>query len=296
MKNGWTRSLHAAALIATLLFCTVVIAEPYYVHPRAMAMGSAYTSVANDTGAMEFNPAGLGQKKYLWIEAAYQRIEMMDPTDEDDKLIDDRLHSAVVDSKTSPHFVAGLSFTTDGNPAKAISDNQNYQGLLALAFPSPGNMFGFGASVKFVRFDDEAPQDEAISADVGFILTATPWFHFGIAGRNLVPQEEKRVLDSELAVGVSTQVLGFFTLAFDATWGWEYEPEDQFNFHIGAEGLIAGMVALRAGYFFDEYVDKDYYSVGLAYENDMGALSYTFRNNPEEVREFIHAFQVMIRF
>ena len=168
--------------------------------------------------------------------------------------------------------------------------------MLGVAFPSPGNLFGFGVSAKYIRLNDDDPIDDAIEADVGFILTATPWFHFGLAGRNLVPQDERRVVPSELAVGVSSTVLGFFTIAFDTTWGWEFEPGNQWNFHLGAEGLIAGMVAIRAGYFFDEYVEKDYYSVGLAYVNDMGAIGYTFRNNPEQTREFTHAFQITLKF
>lgn len=288
------RNLSVAIFIAiALLLPGLATAEPYFTGTRPLGMGGAYAAVADDADAMEYNPAGFTQKRYFGINFNYQRIELLDR--DDDKLIKDRWHIALYDSKTSKYFGAGVSFTSDGFPNDTIKNNENYQALLSVSFPGGDFMF-VGLSGKYIRFDKDDPQTEAGNLDVGLLFAPTTFLHIGLTGRNLIPQDHPELLPSELAAGISSSLYGFVTLAFDTTWSWDMPEGNQWNFHLGAEGLIAGMINIRGGYIFDEYRERDFYTVGLGYLNETGSIAYTFKHNPEKLQEYTHAIQLMLRF
>ena len=290
------RPLLGLLILAAALLPRAAGAVPYFAGARALGMGGAYTALSDDNAALDFNPAGLYQTPAYTIDANYQRVEFFPTPDAEKKTRLDEWHTAVVDSATSQYVAAGVELNTTGSFSDIFKLNKGYRATLGLAFPG-GSFMGVGASGRYIKVSKHT---EVWTADVGALFTPTPFLHIGVAARNLVPQKRRaaeQAAPGELALGLSSSLYGFVTLASDATWTWDTETlRRRWNFHVGLEGVIAGQVAIRGGYFFDEVHAKGYYGVGLAYVNQNGSIAYTFQQNPGNLREFTHSVQVAIRF
>jgi hypothetical protein len=289
------RLLTATLLAASILLAAGAGATPYFPGARAIGMGEAYSAVSDDVGALEFNPAGMSQVQAYTVGANYQRVEFFPSRDAKKKEILDLWHTAVTDSASSKYMAAGVSLTANGFPNVTFKNNEGYRISLGVAFPG-GDFVHIGACGRYLKFMKDDPQADGWTADAGILFTPSTWIHIGAVGRNLVPQKHEELAPGEMALALSSSLFGYVTLTAETTWNWELKTTHQWNFHVGAEALFWGQLAVRGGYFFDEVHEKDFYGIGMGYVNEKGAVGYSFRQNPENVKEFTHAVQVMVRF
>ena len=293
IRNGLLRA--AICLLALVVIAIPASAEIFFPGARPLAMGGANVSVATDNNAIAINPAGLNQISRYCIDLNYERREVLlsDIGNRDKKDIKDLWNLSIVDSKTLERLGAGLSVTSEGFPNNMFKKNQDYRIALGLG-SDLFEIVRFGAAGKYMRFEKGK---DSWNMDAGIMITATPWFHFGAAGYNLITPMDRPDAMRELTFGASLGILEYATVAFDTVYNWEADVKKRWNFHAGAEGVIAKVVALRGGYFFDEmHNGAGYYSAGVAYTSPQGGISYTFRGHVQQAKDFNHSIQVSIQF
>lgn len=228
--------------------------EDELVGPRALAMGGAHVAIANDNGAMFFNPAGISWGAKYSIELGYAYS------------FDLHSHSpflSIVDSKSSK-VGGGLEVSylnsriTDAGTGEEMVRN-GYDVRFALSYPLTDRIF-FGVMNKLVtrrldprgvmepKNDDLGPDDyKKYAVDAGLLVAFSDSISFGLTGRNLtLPREPDMPTDvrAGIGVGVGGIVLGTVDYVMDFTTANRVTH----SVHAGAEVFLFGALALRAGY------------------------------------------------
>jgi hypothetical protein len=335
--NTFSRWLTAFAVCAVF---ALVLAAPagaqMYQGTRPMAMGGAYSAVANDLNAMQWNPAGLAfllKRKQIGFNFNYERQENMygdapylyvdlkeddESPDPDDlkkkKAIQDWYHLGVVDGYINPYVSVGLGFTGLGFPNAQFKEGRDYWVDLSLA-GGMADIFSLGGTFRYI---DVAPDVTEVKPgkfdmDVGALFHAVNIVSIGLVGRHLFGSDNPVWVRREIALGVAGWVLEYAVLSvevtkvFDGTKrlgdydaynksGIDFKIPGTFNFAFGVEGIVAKMVALRGGYNYDQVGDSQTYAIGAAFIDKNGTLGYTFRGNVKEVRDFAHSVELALFF
>jgi hypothetical protein len=244
---------------------------------RAVAMGDAYTAVANDINAIFWNPAGLTSVRRMAWTATYTKW-----------LVDSRFFSGAVafNTGTGRGGVIGLSLisyrppemeeTTIFQPngtGKTLAAGDLAVGLTyALKLT---DKFSFSSRMSWLHQTLFTKKVDAISFDVGTLFfTGFKSLRLAMAMKNLGP--DKKVIESKFLMplyynlALAGEVLGerggpaCLTLSGESAFAADYE----LRAHVGAELWLRDMLALRGGYKFN--YDTDAYSVGLGLKVGVG--------------------------
>jgi len=293
---------------------------------KPLGMGGAFSAVADDTNAIHWNPAGLtifNSRKQAGFSFNYERSEYIlgdyqflhpelfedtsetddfgseiyyedeEPVDLEKKMVGDWYHFALVDGKTSKAVVAGLAFTGKNFPSHTFSEGEDYSVDLALA-GGFAELLSIGVTGRYVQtLADNAGE---FDVDVGAMVDAVGIIGVGIVGRNLFGNEEPDIVRREIALGVAGFIMEYATISAEATKVFDVEGEEgTFNFAFGVEGVI-NPVALRAGFNWDRVAEARLWSAGIAVVDSMGTLAYTFQDDVDEVRNFVHSIQISVFF
>ena len=226
--------------------------------PRAVALAGAYSAMADDSGSVFVNPAGLAQ--FEEQEAALDFSTYL----QDAKMGNFSYAGQIKDNR----FGLGLTFMTVGGiERRGLTDSVGYVPELGsfdasdmavtLSYArkeiSPELMprLDGGFSVKFIRsgIDDETAY--AFALDAGAIYRATERMNFAMAVQNLGTKmkfvDESDPLPLSIRAGGAFRVSDRFTVAAEIN---EYLQDEKFYPSVGAEYWFRDALALRGGYKF----------------------------------------------
>ncbi len=242
---------------------------------RAVAMGDAYTAVADDINAVFWNPAGLvGVRGTAWT-ANYTKW-----------LVDSNVYSAAVawNTGTDRGGVLGMSviaFQLGDIPETTIfqprGTGQNVDaGDLAVGVVYALKLtdkFSFGTRVQWVQQTLYTESISTVGIDVGTLFhTGFKSLRLAMALKNFGP--DKKVTETKFFmplyynVAMAAELYGekgdpsYLTIVGESAFAADYE----LRAHVGAEAWFQNIFALRAGYKINYDTDTFTAGAGLNYE------------------------------
>jgi hypothetical protein len=252
---------------------------------RAGGMGDAFVAVANDAGALYYNPAGLCQIKHLTCGLMYSAMSL------------DRSHyqaSAIYTKEGIASF--GAMFTgfgvsdidgrnAQGDPTAPFDDNE--WALTIGAARKLNSVIAFGGSFKYFNHSLAGSRANALAFDLGAHAHWTlegatlRGVGLGVAVTNLgaklkwnTQSAHEDKIPMTLRAGASTELaLGGleWLIALDGT----QTADESFGIHAGAEAWIKQMLGLRAG------IDDGNFTLGGSVRYRQFQIDYAYR--PDEL-------------
>ena len=130
-----------------------------------------------------------------------------------------------------------------------------YQNGYIIGYSKKILKINFGGTVKIITYNIGEKKGEGISFDVGTVWTFPKWFRFGLVVKDINFPEikwrtgEKEKIPANIGMGLSYRILNDkLIIGYDITQQIKTEgPWHKPESHIGAEILLAGLVALRIG-------------------------------------------------
>ena len=226
--------------------------------PRAVALGGAYSAMADDSGSVFVNPAGLArsdkQEAALDFSTYLQDAKMGNLSYTGD-LKDDRFGLGVTFMTVGGIEKRGLTDTAGSVPELGTFDASDMAVTLSYAKKdfSPEmlpNMDG-GFSLKFIRSAIDDKTAAAFALDAGAIYRATGKMDLSLAVQNLGTKmkfvDESDPLPVSIRAGGAYRVSDRLRAAVEIN---EYLNDEKFYPSLGAEYWFRDALALRCGYKF----------------------------------------------
>lgn len=250
---------------------------------RALAMGKAFTAVADDATAVYWNPGGLAQLQQMELGACHVFLN--------EGTLYDTLAYAYPWYKLGAFAVAGLNVRTgdierrdDHDYLQGTFDYSQSQGLLAFG----GTLFpglGAGLVVKLERQNLDTYQSLGVGMDLGVLYNPGNVFSFGIMLRNILSPEIKLIDPVTLPMNATLGVAYRYAvdqaknhrllISLDA----EKPALASLQLHGGLEYRMYQIVSLRAGWDRDRLLGGAGVEVGgaeldyaLTYREPNGSL------------------------
>ncbi|MCX5784961.1 MAG: PorV/PorQ family protein [Elusimicrobia bacterium] len=262
---------------------------------RPLAMGGAFTAVADDASAIYWNAAGLGRLKRKEFQLTH--IQLFDSTRYDFASYAHPFSKLVLGLAAGQLYSGGIAKTDQlNNPVGTFADQYNtvYAGAGMELLP---DTVYFGFAAKRVSRAMDGFNGTGYGLDAG-LLAKLPedeypfGFSAGINVQNLVaPKIQREVLTDEFPLNAKAGVAFVFfdhslTLAGDVEkkTGGIYQP------HAGVEYSLSHSVAFRAGY------DKPNPTFGFGMKFGDCNLDYALLSNPEKELGLSHRFSVGFKF
>lgn len=217
---------------------------------RAEAMGGAFTAIANDAYAVNWNPAGLAQISRLNLAVDYLRfIEDINTQYASFILPLNRVNGSLGVSAT--YVDLGSIDRRDANNAVVSGDTdiRGYSGNISWG-QAIGDRFALGGGVKYIGQDLAGETGSGLAGDIGALFFLVPdRFSVGAAVQNLGAKiktgTEKEDIPLTMRGGVAFYVIPReLVLAVDA----EKERDTDLTLRGGAEYTYAQRFIIRAGY------------------------------------------------
>jgi hypothetical protein len=226
--------------------------------PRAVAMGGAYSAIADDSGAVFVNPAGLVQFEAREVAldfSTYLQDAKMGNLSYAGNVRDNRFGLGVTFMTVGGIERRGLADTAGMIPEAGSFDASDMAVTLAYAKKdfSPSllpNLDG-GFSVKFIRsaIDDESAF--ALALDAGAIYKAADKIKFSLAVQNL--GTKMKFVDESDPLPLNIRAGGVYAASARLKLAGElsgYLQDEKFYPSLGAEYWFRDALALRGGYKF----------------------------------------------
>ncbi len=234
---------------------------------RQVAMGDAFTGLADDINFLRYNIGGLGyiQKPMLglnfhnWIEDTQQgAIGLALPT---------QFGILGVDFV---YFNEGTITEIDQNFGLSGAEITSNDVALTLGYGSYINLFqrkiSFGGALKVVRQNLADQTATAIGLDLGFLIR-TKYFSYGATIQNLgltklefidkkdnLPETYRGGIGFQIPIGDNLD----FNTAFDLAW----LQDQQLRGYWGSEIIISDLIAIRGGYKIHDF-EANRWGIGL---------------------------------
>ena len=232
---------------------------------RTLGMAAGIGVAAGNEG-IYVNPAAMAARRRYALEG----MVLFDRRGADNV---DRFYGAsVVDSQTSA-LTAGVSYLRD--QGLAYSGNAFH---LALA----GNLaesFHLGVTGKLFSLQG-ATSYQAANVDAGAFWQVTELLSLGFAGYNLVGSGSNKAV-TPMGAGAGFAIGTDRILQLTGDWRADFDRGGKTTnrFAAGAEGLLASLVVLRAGFTRDETLSTNWWSVGVGLVNPSAALDVGYRQS-----------------
>ncbi len=227
--------------------------------PRAVALGGAFSALADDSGAVFVNPAGL---------ALFDRREAA--LDFSTYLQDAKMGNLSYAGMMGLHrFGLGVTFMTVGGIAKTLNDTPSSGAVPELGTFDASDMavtlayakkefapelmprLDGGFSLKFIRSAIDTKTAFAVAVDAGVIYRTTEKINLSMALQNLGTKmkfvEESDPLPLNLRAGALYKASEKLNVAVEIN---EYLQDNKIYPSLGAEYWFRNALALRGGYKF----------------------------------------------
>ena len=254
MIQGQARHLLITGVATALLLSTASIAQAQgrTESARPLGMGSAFTAAASGNGALYHNPAGVGTISIYTLEGSFFVARGTNT-----------LNASIVDSKLNPKLAAGAaySFEFSSDDDRSLTGHDTRVALASPVIPKR-LIIGIGGRYLKVLEGDGSVQIEQFNdftLDVGAILRISDSILLGVSGNNIIDVCEGKtncsndVAPQSVGGGLAFGTPGGFQLTGDFRADFRNE-EPLLIYATGGELLVAGMLALRAGYQFRDPV------------------------------------------
>lgn len=249
---------------------------------RALGMGAAYTALADDAGAIYWNPAGLSRLEKR--ELAVSHADLAESTRLD--------FLAYAHPTPQGTFSAGATYLSqpaiEGRDAlgRPTADFQASDAALSLGYGRKAGIVDLGAAVKYVRSHIGSAEAQTFALDLGARRDlegiGSGKLVFGAALRNLGPgmkfDRERNDLPLLLAVGAGYKLAGGHALAMDVVNGPRGTGTDV---GFGGEYQALKDIYLRAGYTTQTAITGGSsfdaargLTLGMGFKNERWELSY----------------------
>ncbi len=239
--------------------------------PRAVAMGGAFGALADDSGAVFVNPAGLAE--FDTREAAVDFTTYLQ-----DAKMGNLSYAGMAGAN---RFGLGATFITVGGIGRTLNDSVGAvpelgsfsasDMALTLAYAKKDILkdslprLDGGFSVKFIRSAIDDKTAFAAAVDAGAIYRATPKMNLSLAARNLGTKmkfdSESDPLPLNLSAGALYRVSENLNAVAEVN---EYLQDEKIYPAIGAEYWFRKAFALRGGYKFGYDTSNLGAAVGLS--------------------------------
>jgi tetratricopeptide (TPR) repeat protein len=286
MKTEWK-----FLALCSMLFCVILFsseAESAFTDRggvRPMGMGGAFVALADDTSAIMFNPAGLGQIQKAQVAAAYDKlyaglddgnlgrgfVSYVQPSQYYGAFaLNLALLHAPLYKETTVTFGYGKSF----GRAKAFAVGLNTKGLFA--------SFEENDYTKIDPLFSNGMSTNGVALDLGMLYKLTDSASFGLAVLNVnqpnmaIGEDADGEVPFMLQTGIALR-LGRTVPTIDVTYrNKKLRGKQDINLHLGVESWSASKnIALRAGVNFYDMALGASYVFGLM--NMDAQLDYAFR-------------------
>jgi tetratricopeptide (TPR) repeat protein len=267
---------------------------------RSAGMGGAYVSVADDMGALYWNPAGLQQLDRPDLQLSHTRV-----------FGDQSVSVAGVGWPTwrAGHretWGIGVTYLAM-DPFDVVSENNAVgqarvsEGVASLAYARPLGSVQVGVAAKYIRQDLYVVQGQTYALDVGlFQESENKRWSWGIAAANMGPALTLGNKDIGLPLVIRTGVRGLFSQGTHGKWLVSLQGDapidDQVQGHAGVEyqTVLGGewRAALRGGIQTQEALGQ--WALGASLERGALALHYTFSEN--EDLGAVNRFELALKF
>jgi len=262
---------------------------------RAMGLGGAFTSVADDPSAVYWNPAGIARmdksqlqfSHYSW----YQDIKI------------ENLFVTFPGKRLS--FGTGITYLDYGK-FESYDEAGNLEGELSMydlaaSFSLSLNisdMFSAGATAKYIEQSFDIVKANTYAFDAG-ILCDFDNVQGGLAAVNIGPRMkfvyEEEDLPASLRIGIALHPFhrqALFATEVDAPF------HGNLSIHQGAELNISRQLFARTGFIYKTETlpgtDALSYCLGAGLNYGVGRFDYTFTPSEELTNETIHNFSISI--
>jgi hypothetical protein len=267
----------ASVLLAAVAAPLPAAAFPDYVGTRATSMGGAGRADARANQGPLLNPAGMSLAKVFTLEAGYQFI-----TRDGGHLF----NASVVDTTSGWQLGGGLYYSHRRISPSGVPRLSAHEVGVALSYPF-GNRVMIGATGKYFRLSggpgepDGSASDGGITVDAGVAVQVAPILTLGAVGYNL---RDLGTVQAPVALGYGLALAPVPTLvvAFDLLHDFTTNDPSRgtrVTAAGGAELLLGGRLALRAGGGRDGGSGHGYVSAGVAGVSEAGTLDAGVRQD-----------------
>jgi outer membrane protein OmpA-like peptidoglycan-associated protein len=210
--------------------------------PRAAALGEAFTGLADDAGAVYWNPAGLGHIDQYHIALSHHQWFA--------GITDEVLHATLPFGPGA--FGAGIIYSGDPGIEHWSEENQpgdtfsTWNAGLAVAYGLPlSEQYAVGLTIKGLHEDLYDATGTGGAIDVGVLGEPVPDLKVGVSARHLgfISYNSPEELPAEVAAGASFQRYGI-TVLLDVVVPFDSD----INVRVGLEYAPVPEIALRVGY------------------------------------------------
>jgi hypothetical protein len=216
---------------------------------RALGMGGSFAAVADEAGAVYWNPAGLDLFHRTKVEATYSRLSLNRSYD-----------TGALSQPIGKYGSLGLSWIrfgvdkielrTDDTADPEGYGNDKENAYLASYSKSILGFLSFGVTGKYVTQELLGRRATASGADLGLLLRMTNGWSLGLVTQNIGaklswPGGHKDPLPRVTKLGVANQILnGRLLTSCDRISSNQEKSEIRF----GVEGKVSPTWSLRCGY------------------------------------------------
>jgi len=233
---------------------------------RAEGMGGAFTAVADDARAVDWNPAGLAQITHNELTFDYLKyIEDMNASSIAGAVPLNKINGTLGFDATYVNMGTIDALDINENPISGDNKSSAYSGTLSYG-QALGERIALGAGAKFIKQSLAGVSGSGAAVDLGVLVSAiTDRLNLGVSVLNLgskiktgtVAEDIPRTIQGGLAFYPIPKEL---VLAADVV----KENDADAGFRIGTEYIYQRMFAIRAGYQ-DTKESKGGFSAGAGY-------------------------------
>ncbi len=274
--------------------------------PRAVSMAGAFSSLADDSGAVFVNPAGLAQfdKREAALDfSTYLQDARMGNLSYAGMVNDNRFGFGATFMTVGGIGKTGLTDAVGAVPEIGTFDASDLAITLAYAkkefAPDLLPRLDGGFAVKFIRSAIDTKTAFAVAVDAGAIYRATEKINLSMAVQNLGTKmkfvDESDPLPLNLRAGALYKASSKLNVAVEIN---EYLQDEKFYPSVGAEYWFRDSLALRGGYKFGYDTSNLGSEVGLSlgFGIKVQGLGVDYAFLPFGDLGSIHRFGVWVQF
>ncbi|MBI5526967.1 MAG: hypothetical protein HY897_11585 [Deltaproteobacteria bacterium] len=272
------KPLVPAVALAVVLQAAAAQAQTYQ-GARPIALGEAYRATASGNEAMYYNAAGMSlflQRYNVDVGWSYNP--------------EGGLHyfnGSILDTLTSPPLGAAFGFTYFMGDQivpdrKTVPDYRKIQGYrldLGISYPLARQLL-WGFDLKFIDLDVDARESAiySVTGDMGIIWIMSKYVRGAVVAHNMVPIG-RRDMPVQSAASVAIGREASFQGITDVVVNYLSTDDVKVQASAGLEMMAGEILALRAGYMYDQIPDAHYVSGGIGLVAPRVGLDFAYRQN-----------------
>jgi hypothetical protein len=226
-----------------------------YTGTRAMAMGSAYTALADDLSAPYWNPAGLTKTPYRQAGTTYMSFFGMADRFSIDGIYPLKKETAVLAYNFVQESMQGIPKTTEvAGSGIQIGEFAEYKKAFNVSYAKEFNSdLSWGVNARLISNSLDTESAFGQGFDAGLLWTVDSTMSLGFMARNFISRlswstSELEYYAKKYTVGISIKDHLFQEIPTIFAFDYEFGPHNENNWYAGTElWLVEDLFAFRMG-------------------------------------------------